>query len=64
MNDVPLLAENGLAPLYDTVVVVDAGTGTRLERLVSIAGDVRGGGQVPDGRPGRPANSGSRSPTW
>ncbi|MFC7216624.1 dephospho-CoA kinase [Streptomyces polyrhachis] len=38
VHDVPLLAENGLAPLYDTVVVVDAGTGTRLRRLVELRG--------------------------
>ncbi|GHG71431.1 dephospho-CoA kinase [Streptomyces griseocarneus] len=38
VHDVPLLAENGLAPLYDLVVVVDAGTGTRLDRLVRQRG--------------------------
>ncbi|MET9412922.1 dephospho-CoA kinase [Streptomyces klenkii] len=38
VHDVPLLAENGLAPLYDLVVVVDAGTGTRLDRLVRLRG--------------------------
>lgn len=38
VHDVPLLAENGLAPLYDLVVVIDAGTGTRLERLVRLRG--------------------------
>jgi dephospho-CoA kinase len=31
--DVPLLAENDLAPLYDVVIVVDASDATRLERL-------------------------------
>ncbi|GII54046.1 dephospho-CoA kinase [Planotetraspora thailandica] len=31
--DVPLLAENNLAPLYDVVIVVDASDETRLERL-------------------------------
>ncbi len=31
VHDVPLLAENGLAPLYDLVVVVDATTETRLD---------------------------------
>ncbi len=38
VHDVPLLAENGLAPLYDTVVVVDASPGTRLDRLVRLRG--------------------------
>ncbi|WP_058044907.1 dephospho-CoA kinase [Streptomyces roseifaciens] len=38
VHDVPLLAENGLAPLYDLVLVVDAGTGTRLDRLVRLRG--------------------------
>ncbi|MDT0451789.1 dephospho-CoA kinase [Streptomyces hesseae] len=38
VHDVPLLAENGLAPLYDLVVVIDASTGTRLERLVRLRG--------------------------
>ncbi|MEU8530226.1 dephospho-CoA kinase [Streptomyces sp. NPDC048629] len=38
VHDVPLLAENGLAPLYDLVVVVDASAGTRLDRLVRIRG--------------------------
>ncbi|MEU4212031.1 dephospho-CoA kinase [Streptomyces sp. NPDC026206] len=38
VHDVPLLAENGLAPLYDLVVVVDASTGTRLDRLVRLRG--------------------------
>ncbi|GAA3068765.1 dephospho-CoA kinase [Streptomyces olivoverticillatus] len=38
VHDVPLLAENGLAPLYDLVVVVDASAETRLERLVGLRG--------------------------
>jgi dephospho-CoA kinase len=38
VNDVPLLAENGLAPLYDLVVVVDASDATRLDRLVRLRG--------------------------
>ncbi|ARZ70655.1 dephospho-CoA kinase [Streptomyces sp. HU2014] len=38
VHDVPLLAENGLAPLYDLVVVIDASTGTRLDRLVGLRG--------------------------
>ncbi|QEV17554.1 dephospho-CoA kinase [Streptomyces alboniger] len=38
VHDVPLLAENGLAPLYDVVVVVDASPETQLERLVRLRG--------------------------
>jgi len=38
VHDVPLLAENGLAPLYDVVVVVDAAPGTQLDRLVRLRG--------------------------
>jgi dephospho-CoA kinase len=38
VHDVPLLAENGLAGLYDLVVVVDASPGTRLDRLVRLRG--------------------------
>ncbi|WP_097869709.1 dephospho-CoA kinase [Streptomyces sp. rh34] len=38
VHDVPLLTENGLAPLYDLVVVVDAAAGTQLERLVTLRG--------------------------
>ncbi|MBH1936348.1 dephospho-CoA kinase [Streptomyces sp. AV19] len=38
VHDVPLLAENGLAPLYDVVLVVDAGEATRLDRLVRLRG--------------------------
>ncbi|MDT0379935.1 dephospho-CoA kinase [Streptomyces sp. DSM 42041] len=38
VHDVPLLAENGLAPLYDTVVVVDASPETQLDRLVRLRG--------------------------
>ncbi|MFE5658198.1 dephospho-CoA kinase [Streptomyces sp. NPDC056517] len=38
VHDVPLLAENGLAPLYDLVVVVDASPETRLDRLVRLRG--------------------------
>jgi dephospho-CoA kinase len=36
--DVPLLAENGLAPMYDEVVVVDASEETQLDRLTSRRG--------------------------
>jgi dephospho-CoA kinase len=38
VHDVPLLAENGLAPLYDVVVVIDASAETRLDRLVRLRG--------------------------
>jgi dephospho-CoA kinase len=38
VNDVPLLTENGLASLYDLVVVVDAASTTRLDRLVRLRG--------------------------
>ncbi|MFJ3230396.1 dephospho-CoA kinase [Streptomyces sp. NPDC086787] len=38
VHDVPLLTENGLAPLYDVVVVVDAPPGTQLDRLVRLRG--------------------------
>jgi dephospho-CoA kinase len=36
--DVPLLAENGLAPMYDTVIVVDAADEVRLDRLTRLRG--------------------------
>lgn len=38
VHDVPLLAENALAALYDLVVVVDASPGTQLDRLVRLRG--------------------------
>ncbi|MFI9546489.1 dephospho-CoA kinase [Streptomyces sp. NPDC052016] len=38
VHDVPLLAENGLAPLYDVVIVVDAPPETQLDRLVRLRG--------------------------
>ncbi|MGV9356916.1 dephospho-CoA kinase [Streptomyces misionensis] len=38
IHDVPLLTENGLAPLYDLVVVVDARPGTQLDRLTRLRG--------------------------
>ncbi|MEU3398400.1 dephospho-CoA kinase [Streptomyces filamentosus] len=38
VHDVPLLTENGLAPLYDLVVVVDASPTTQLDRLVRLRG--------------------------
>jgi dephospho-CoA kinase len=38
IHDVPLLTENGLAPLYDVVIVVDARPETQLDRLVRLRG--------------------------
>ncbi|MGV9640131.1 dephospho-CoA kinase [Streptomyces sp. NPDC003514] len=38
VHDVPLLTENGLAPLYDLVIVVDAGPDTQLDRLTRLRG--------------------------
>ncbi|MET9497542.1 dephospho-CoA kinase [Streptomyces sp. NPDC006552] len=38
VHDVPLLTENGLAPLYDLVIVVDASPTTQLDRLVGKRG--------------------------
>ncbi|MDX3518171.1 dephospho-CoA kinase [Streptomyces scabiei] len=38
VHDVPLLAENGLAPLYDLVVVVDVAPETQLDRLLRLRG--------------------------
>lgn len=38
VHDVPLLAENGLAGLYERVVVVDAPDEVRLDRLVRLRG--------------------------
>ncbi|MFD5461737.1 dephospho-CoA kinase [Kitasatospora sp. NPDC127059] len=38
VHDVPLLAENGLAPLFDLVVVVDVDDEVRLDRLVRLRG--------------------------
>ncbi|MFF7067764.1 dephospho-CoA kinase [Streptomyces pseudovenezuelae] len=38
VHDVPLLTENGLAPLYDLVIVVDASPETQLDRLVGLRG--------------------------
>jgi dephospho-CoA kinase len=42
VHDVPLLAENGLAPLYDVVVVVDVSPATQLHRLVRLRGMTEG----------------------
>ncbi|MFI9148996.1 dephospho-CoA kinase [Streptomyces sp. NPDC053367] len=38
VHDVPLLSENGLASLYDLVIVVDAAPETQLDRLVRLRG--------------------------
>jgi dephospho-CoA kinase len=38
IHDVPLLAENSLAALYDLVIVVDASPETQLDRLVRLRG--------------------------
>lgn len=38
VHDVPLLTENGLASLYDLVLVVDAAPQTQLDRLVRLRG--------------------------
>jgi dephospho-CoA kinase len=38
VHDVPLLTENGLAPLYDLVIVVDAAPETQLDRLMRLRG--------------------------
>ncbi|MGQ4418469.1 dephospho-CoA kinase [Streptomyces sp. SAS_269] len=38
VHDVPLLTENGLAPLYDLVIVVDTSPATQLDRLVRLRG--------------------------
>ncbi|GAA3306592.1 dephospho-CoA kinase [Streptomyces cinereospinus] len=38
VHDVPLLTENGLAPLYDLVIVVDAAPETQLDRLLRLRG--------------------------
>ncbi|MFG3020333.1 dephospho-CoA kinase [Streptomyces sp. NPDC048254] len=38
INDVPLLAENGLGPFYDVVVVVDVAPETQVDRLTRLRG--------------------------
>lgn len=38
VQDIPLLAESGLAPLFDFVIVVDARDEIRVERLVRLRG--------------------------
>ena len=52
VHDVPLLAENGLAPLYDLVVVVDAAPRDAAGAADRAARDGRGRGAGPDGRAG------------
>lgn len=42
INDVPLLTENGLAPFYDVVVVVDVDPKTQLDRLTRLRGMAEG----------------------
>lgn len=42
VHDVPLLTENGLAPLYDLVLVVDAAPDTQMDRLVRLRGMTEG----------------------
>jgi dephospho-CoA kinase len=42
VHDVPLRAENGLAPLYDLVLVVDASPETQMDRLVRLRGMTEG----------------------
>jgi dephospho-CoA kinase len=38
VHDVPLIAENGLAPAYDVVIVVDTPPALQLDRLVKLRG--------------------------
>ncbi|OEV06871.1 dephospho-CoA kinase [Streptomyces nanshensis] len=42
VHDVPLLTENGLGPLYELVLVVDASPKTQLDRLVRLRGMTEG----------------------
>ncbi|WP_181768334.1 dephospho-CoA kinase [Streptomyces albidus (ex Kaewkla and Franco 2022)] len=42
VHDVPLLTENGLAPLYDLVLVVDASSETQMDRLMRLRGMTEG----------------------
>ena len=46
VQDVPLLVENGLASLYDLVVVVDAADEVRLDRLVRLRGMTEDGARA------------------
>lgn len=41
VNDVPLIAESGVAERYDVVIVVDAPVETQLDRLVRLRGMTR-----------------------
>jgi dephospho-CoA kinase len=41
VHEIPLLAENGLAPAFDVVVVVDAPPEVQVERLISMRGMTR-----------------------
>jgi dephospho-CoA kinase len=41
VQDIPLLAESGLAPLFDLVLVVDARDEIRIDRLVRLRGMTR-----------------------
>ena len=56
VHDVPLLTENGLAPLYDLVVVVDDRPRDPARPPRPAARHDRGGRPRPHGRPGRPAS--------
>ncbi|HEX4059925.1 MAG TPA: dephospho-CoA kinase [Streptosporangiaceae bacterium] len=46
VHDVPLLTENGLASLYDMVIVVDVPVQTQLERLTRLRGMPAGQAQA------------------
>jgi dephospho-CoA kinase len=46
VHDVPLIAENGLAPGYDVVVVVDTPPSLQLDRLVKLRGMTEEQGQA------------------
>ena len=51
VEDIPLLVESGMAPLFPLVVVVHAATEVRLARLISARG-MSEADAVPDRRPG------------
>ena len=51
LHDVPLLVENGLAPAYHLVIVVDAPVDERVRRLVSSRGMAEDGRTGPDRHP-------------
>ncbi|HWC35121.1 MAG TPA: dephospho-CoA kinase [Mycobacteriales bacterium] len=46
VNDVPLIAESGVAARYDVIVVVDAPVETQLDRLVRLRGMTREAAQA------------------